>query len=79
MTEYKICFKVDGAFGAQISFEAKPGVSYEALAASINKDKVAELLCLAALGYSGKDITVITPEEYEVEFGGDENDTNGNG
>lgn len=29
MAEYKICFSVAGAFGAQISFEAKPGVSYE--------------------------------------------------
>lgn len=29
MAEYKICFRVAGAFGTQISFEAKPGVSYE--------------------------------------------------
>lgn len=26
MAEYKICFSVAGAFGAQLSFEAKPGV-----------------------------------------------------
>lgn len=72
MAEYKICFSVAGAFGAQISFEAKPGVSYEDLAASIDKDKLAELTCLDAMGYSGKDITVITPEQYEAEFGGGE-------
>ena len=72
MAEYKICFSVAGAFGAQISFEAKPGVSYEDAAASIDKDKLADLLCLNAIGYSGKDITVITPEQYEAEFGEDE-------
>lgn len=69
MAEYKVYFSVAGAFGAQISFEAKPGVSYEDAAASINKEKLAELMCLSALGYSGKDITVITPEQYEAEFG----------
>lgn len=38
MAEYKICFSVAGAFGAQISFEAKPGISYEAVAASIAEE-----------------------------------------
>lgn len=73
MDEYKICFRVAGAFGAQISFEAKPGVSYEDAAASINKEKLVHLMCLDALGYSAKDIEVITPEQYEVEFGGADN------
>ena len=73
MAEYKICFSVAGAFGAQLSFEAKPGVSYEDAAASIDKDKLAKLMCLDTLGYSAKDITVITPEEYEAEFGGADN------
>ena len=72
MSEYKICFSVAGAFGAQISFEAKEGVSYEDAAASIDKDKLAELMHLDALGYSAKDITVITPEQYEAEFGEDD-------
>lgn len=73
MAEYKICFSVAGAFGAQISFEAKPGVSYEDAAASIDKDKLAELMCLSVLGYSADDIEVITPEQYEDEYGGDDN------
>ena len=60
------------AFGAQISFEAKPGVSYEDAAASIDKDKLAKLMCLDTLGYSAKDIEIITPEQYKSEFGGDE-------
>lgn len=72
MAEYKICFSVAGAFGAQISFEAKPGVSYEDATASINKENLVRLMCLDALGYSAKDIEVITPEQYEAKFGGDE-------
>lgn len=79
MAEYKICFSVAGAFGAQISFEAKPGVSYEDAAAAIDKDKLAELMHLDTLGYSAKDITVITPEEYEAEFGGNDDDADRNG
>ena len=73
MAEYKICFSVAGAFGAQISFEAKPGVSYEDAAASIDKEKLAKLMCLNTLGYSAKDIELITPEQYDEEFGEDEN------
>lgn len=45
---------------------------YEDAAASIDKDKLAKLMCLDALGYSAKDIEIITPEQYEAEFGGDE-------
>lgn len=54
MAEYKICFSVAGAFGAQLSFEAKPGVSYEDLAASIDKEKLVRLMCLDTLGYLTK-------------------------
>ena len=32
----------------------------------------ARLMCLNTLGYSAKDIEVITLEQYEAEFGGDE-------
>ena len=72
MAEYKICFSVAGAFGAQMSFEANLDQSYEDVASAINKDKLAKLLCLDTLGYSAKDIEIITPEQYEAEFGGDE-------
>ena len=73
MAEYKICFDVAGEFGAQISFEAKAGVSYEDAAASIDKVKLAKALCLSALGYSADDIEVITPEQYEAKYRGDDN------
>lgn len=73
MAEYKICFSVAGAFGAQIRFEAKPGIPYEDFATSINKEKLVRLMCLDILGYSAKDIEVITPEQYDAEFGGADN------
>lgn len=38
----------------------------------IDKDKLAKPLCLDTLGYSAKDIEIITPEQYEAEFGGNE-------
>lgn len=47
MAEYKICFSVAGAFGAQISFEAKPGVSYEDAAALTAVRKWTEVLAMA--------------------------------
>lgn len=72
MAKYKIYFSVAGAFGAQLCFDAKPGISYEVLAASIDKEKLVRLMCLDTVGYSAKDIEVITPEQYEAEFGGDE-------
>ena len=72
MAEYKICFKVVGAFGVQMRFEAKPGISYEDATAPLDKDKLAKLICIDTLGYSAKDIEIITPEQYEAEFGGNE-------
>lgn len=42
------------------------------VAESIDKDKLAKLICLDTLGYSAKNIEIITPEQYEAEFGGDE-------
>lgn len=72
MAEYKICFRVAGAFGAQMRFEAKPGISHEDATAALDKDKPAKLICLDALRYSAKDIEIITPEQYEAEFGGNE-------
>ena len=60
-------------FVVQLSFEAaERDISYEEIAASINKEKVAELLCLDALGYSAEDIEIITPEEYDEEMSGDD-------
>lgn len=39
---------------------------------ALDKEKLVRLMCLDTLGYSAKDIAVITPEQYEAEFGGDE-------
>lgn len=69
MAEYRICFSIAGEFGAQMSFDSDATVSYEDLAKSINKEKVAELLCIAQIGYTADDIEIITPEQYDEEFG----------
>ena len=69
MAEYRICFSVAGEFGAELSFEAKAGVPYEEVAAAIDKEKLSELMCLKNLGYTADDIEIITPEQYDAEFG----------
>lgn len=73
MTNYHICFTVAGDFGAKISFEHEAEVSYEDAAASVDLEKLAELMCLDKLGYRADDIQIITPEQYDEEFGGEEN------
>lgn len=35
-------------------------------------EECAELLFLDEIGYSAEDIEIITPEEYDMVFGGDE-------
>ena len=67
----RLCFSVAGEFGGEIVFESSVNVTYEQMAQSVNKEKVAELLFLDALGYSAEDIEIITPEEYDRVFGGD--------
>ena len=69
MANYRVCFRLP-TFVVQLSFEAaERDISYEEIAASINKEKVAELLCLDSLGYSAEDMEIITPEEYDEEVG----------
>lgn len=70
MANYRVCFRLP-TFVAELSFEtAERDISYEEIAASINKEKVAELLCLDTLGYSAEDMEIITPEEYDEEVSG---------
>lgn len=73
MAEYRICFSIAGEFGAELSFEVENDVPYEKVATTINKKKVAELLLLDHLGYTDADIEIITPEQYDAQFG-DDND-----
>ena len=70
MAEYRICFSIAGEFGVEISFEANPDVPYENTAKFIDKEKLAKMLCLEDLGHSIDDVKIITPEQYDVEFGG---------
>lgn len=72
MAKNRLCFSVAGEFGGEIAFESSVNVTYEQMAQSVNKEKVAELLFLQSLGYSAEDIEIITPEEYDMVFGGGE-------
>lgn len=74
MAKYRICFSVAGEIGGEIIFEASAGVSYKDAAGSIDKDALAEKLSLDCLGYSGKDIEIIAPEEFDAEFGDDDDE-----
>lgn len=71
MAKNKLCFSVAGEFGGQIAFESSGNITYQQMAQSVNRGKVAELLFLDALGYSAEDIEIITPEEYDMVFGVD--------
>lgn len=68
MAKNRLCFSVAGDFGAEIAFESSGNITYEQMAQSVNKEKVAELLFLDVLGYSAEDIEIITPEEYDIIF-----------
>lgn len=71
MAKNRLCFRVAGEFGAEITFESSENITYEQMAQSVNKERVAELLLLDELGYGAEDIEIITPEEYDMVFGGD--------
>lgn len=74
MTKYRVCFSVAGEIGAKITIEAEDGMSDEELAQCINKEELAKLMCLEAIGYSADDMEVISQEQYDAEFGGNEDD-----
>lgn len=56
-----------GVFGAQMSFESQEEMPYEVLAKSVNIEAVANFLGIAV-----DDIEIITPEQYDEEFGEEE-------
>lgn len=65
MAKHRVCFRLP-TFVVQLSFEAaERDISYEEIAASINKEKVAELLCLDALGYGVEDEVKSSVEDFK--------------
>ena len=67
-----ICFCVADTFGLKITFDVERQLPYRQFAESVDKEKLAKTCCLSEMGYSAKDIKVITPEEYEERFGDDD-------
>lgn len=74
MVENKLCFSIRGEFGVQMTFEAGAKIPYELMAANINKEKVLRLLCIEEAGYTAEDIQVISQEEYEEKYGGNDDE-----
>ena len=74
MVENKLYFSIRGEFGVQLTFEAKEELPYELMARCINKDEVLQLLCLEEAGYTAEDIQVISQEEYEEKYGGNDDE-----
>lgn len=74
MVENKIFFSIRGEFGVQMTFEAKEELPYELMARCINKDEVLRLLCLEKAGYTAEDIQVISQEEYDEKYGGNDDE-----
>lgn len=74
MVENKLYFSIRGEFGVQMTFEAKEEIPYETMARCINKDEVLRLLCLEEAGYTAEDIQVISQEEYDEKYGGNDDE-----
>lgn len=74
MVENKLYFSIRGEFGVQMTFEAKEEIPYETMARCINKDEVLRLFCLEEAGYTAEDIQVISQEEYDEKYGGNDDE-----
>lgn len=74
MVENKLYFSIRGEFGVQMTFEAKEELPYELMARCINKDEVLRLLFIEEAGYTAEDIQVISQEEYEEKYGGNDDE-----
>ena len=72
MFENRVCFSVRGEFGAQLKLNSETEIPREELERSIDKDKLLKMMCLDQLGYTGEDVTFISPEEYDKQYGDDD-------
>ena len=62
-----------GEFGAEMKFDSDREIPREELERSIDKNVLLKMMCLDQLGYTGKDVTFISPEEYDKQYGDDDN------
>ena len=73
MFENRVCFRDRGEFGAEMKFDSEGEIPREELERSIDKNVLLEMMCLDQLGYTGEDVTFISPEEYDKQYGDDDN------
>lgn len=67
MFENRVCFSVRGEFGVEMKIDSEAEIPREELERSINV--LLEMMCLDQLGYTGEDVTFISPEEYDKQYG----------
>ncbi len=61
---------IDNTFGLAMTFgETEKEIDYRALTASVNKEGVLRAICLDGI-VKPEDVKIITPEEYDEEYGG---------
>lgn len=72
MFENRVCVSVRGEFGAEMKFDSEGEIPREELERSIDKNVLLEMMCLDQLGYTGEDVTFISPEEYDKQYGDDD-------
>lgn len=81
MNKIRVCFRVRGLArdkddnpcdaGLQVSLgETDKNIDYSALTSNINIEAILKMVCLDSI-VSTEDVTIITPEEYDREFGDD--------
>lgn len=72
MVENCVYFSIRGEFGAQMKFDSETEIPREELERSIDKNVLLEMMCLDQLGYTGEDVIFISPEEYDKQYGDDD-------
>ena len=70
--KYTLYLSIGGEFGVRITARYPDGVTYEDAVALLNKEELIRQTGIDAMGYTADDIKAITPEQYDEEFGEEE-------
>lgn len=64
MAKYTLYAIVADAFGSEIGFEAPEGIPYDDLRATVDMEKLADLMMPETFGYPRDSVRLVHPEEY---------------
>lgn len=72
MSKLRVCLELGEFGGLEIDLgETEKEISYEELTKNMNIESILKFVCLDGVVRS-EDVKIITPEEYELNYGGDE-------